>query len=426
MASAPLRVLFCCTGVGILNRGIESFFREAFDHLHAAPGLEARLVKGGGPPSEFERAVPCIPRTSRLAAAIGTAVRRNAYVAEQWSSFLPVVRQIRQFRPGVVFYSDANLGFLLYWFRRWIGVPYRLLFSNGGPCQPPFVRLDFVHQVNPVCLEQALCAGEPAAKHIMVPYGLRVGPPPDGVAPAPRRALRERLGLPADRPVVLSVGWISRAHKRMHYVVEEVARLPAPRPFLMLLGAMDRSSDEIVRLAHERLGPDGFTARSVPYDEVAQYYAAADCFVLASLSEGFGRVFLEALAHGLPVIAHRHPVMAYVLGEHGILTDLSVDDVLARHLRQVLARPADGRAMRQRWESVRRRFDWEILAPEYRRMFRRAACDPLPHGQARIHWFGSAHPDRIVMTHRTRIGAADLVPSENSASGAPGASICPL
>jgi 1,2-diacylglycerol 3-alpha-glucosyltransferase len=383
MARARLRILFCCTGVGILNRGIESFFREAFDHLHAAPGLEARLVKGRGPPSELERVVRCIPRTSRVAAAIGKAVRRNAYVAEQWSSFLPVVRQIRQFRPEVVFYSDANLGFLLYWFRRRIGVPYRLLFSNGGPCNPPFVRLDFVHQVNPVCLEQALRAGEPAAKHIMVPYGLQVGPPPS-VDPALRPALRERLGLPFDRPVVLSIGWISRAHKRMHYVVEEIASLPAPRPFLMLLGAMDRSSDEIVRLAHERLGPDGFAARSVPYPEVAQYYAAAECFVLASLSEGFGRVFLEALAHGLPVIAHRHPVMAYVLGEHGILADLSVDDVLARHLRQVLARPADGRAMRQRWDSVRRRFDWAELAPQYRRMFEHAAHAPLPDVRVRV------------------------------------------
>ena len=289
------------------------------------------------------------PRRSPRASA--SAARRNAYVAEQWSSFLPVVRQIREFRPEVVFYSDANLGFLLYWLRRWVGVPYRLLFSNGGPCRPPFVRLDFVHQVNPVCLEEALRAGEPPEKHIMVPYGLRVGAPPCSVDDGSRRALRARLALPAERPVVLSVGWISRAHKRMDYVVEEVAKLPAPRPFLMLLGSMDRSSDEIIRLAHERLGPDGVAARSVPYDEVAQYYAAADCFVLASLCEGFGRVFLEALAHGLPVIAHEHPVMRYVLGEHGILADLSVEGALARHLREVLARPADGHAMRQRWES---------------------------------------------------------------------------
>jgi glycosyltransferase involved in cell wall biosynthesis len=370
--------MFCCTGIGILNRGIESFFREAFDSLHAVAGLDARLLKGAGPPTELERVVRCIPRTSALAAAIGKAARRNAYVAEQWSSFLPVVREIRAFRPQVVFYSDANLGFLLYWFRRWLGVPCRLLFSNGGPCRPPFVRLDFVHQVSPVHLAEALRAGEPAAKHVMVPYGLRVGPPPAGPDDASRRALRARLGLPADRPVVLSVGWISRTHKRMHYLVEEVAALPAPRPFLMLLGAIDRGSDEIVRLACERLGAGGFAARSVPYREVAPYYAAADCFVLASLGEGFGRVFLEALAHGLPVIAHAHPVMRYVLGEHGILADLSVEGALARDLGQVLLRPADGRAMRQRWASVRRRFDWAVLAPAYRRMFEHAAHAPLP------------------------------------------------
>ena len=405
MPSTPLRVLFCCTGVGTFNRGIESFFREAFDHLHAADGLQARLVKGGGPPSGSERVVRCIPRTSALAAVIGKAVRRNAYVVEQWSSFLPVVHEIRQFRPEVVFYSDANLGFLLYRLRPWIGVPYRLLFSNGGPCRPPFVRLDFVHQVNPVCLEQALRAGEPAAKHIMVPYGLRVGAPPRGVDQGLRQALRARLALPADRPVVLSVGWISRTHKRMHYVVEEVAKLPPPRPFLMLLGAMDRSSEEIVRLAHARLGPEGFAARSVPYDEVAQYYAAADCFVLASQSEGFGRVFLEALAHGLPVIAHRHPVMHYVLGEHGTLADLSAEGVLARQLRQVLARPADIRAMRQRWDWVRRRFDWEVLTSEYTRMFRRAAHDPLPDARSCPSRLAPGHPDHTAAESRDPVQA---------------------
>lgn len=374
---APLRVLFCCTGIGILNRGIESFFREAFDNLRDLKGLEAGLLKGGGAPAAGERIVRCLPRTSEAAAAMGRVVRRNGYVAEQWSSFLPIAREIRTFRPDVVFYSDANLGFLLYWFRRWIGVPYRLLFSNGGPCKPPFVRLDFVHQVNPVCLEEALCAGEPAAKHIMVPYGLRLGSAPPSFDSDSRRALRERLGLPAERPVVLSVGWISRTHKRMDYVVEEVAALPAPRPFLVLLGAMDQSSDDILRLAKERLGPNGFTARSVPYHEVSQYYAAADCFVLASLSEGFGRVFLEALAHGLPVIAHRHPVMEYVLGDYGILADLRGDGALARHLSLVLPRPVDWASMWQRWEWVRRRFDWGVLAPAYRRMFDHAAHAPI-------------------------------------------------
>ena len=32
-SSPSIRVLFSCTGVGVFNRGIESFFREAFDGL---------------------------------------------------------------------------------------------------------------------------------------------------------------------------------------------------------------------------------------------------------------------------------------------------------------------------------------------------------------------------------------------------------
>jgi hypothetical protein len=74
--------------------------------------------------------------------------------------------------------------------------------------------------------------------------------------------------------------------------------------------------------------------------------------------------------------------MRYVLGEHGILADLGVEGALARHLREVLARPADACATRHRWDSVRRRFDWGALAPDYRRMFAHAAQAPLPSAAA--------------------------------------------
>lgn len=370
-----IRVLFCCTGVGIFNRGIESFFRQAFDALKSAPDIDARLIKGGGDPSADECVAACLPRTSRIAEVIGPLFRRNAYVVEQLSSLPSVVRYVRTFRPHVVFYSDSNLGFQLYRWRKQIGVPFRLLFSNGGPCHPPFDRTDFVHQVAPFYHEEALQAGELAQRHFMVPYGLDVGPAP-ALDPSGRRSLRSRLGMPLDGPVVLTVGWISRQHKRMHYVIEELARLPKPRPYLQMLGAMDASSDEVVALAETLLGRDGFSARSVPYVEVADYYRAADLFVLASLQEGFGRVYLEALSHGLPVIAHRHPVTEYVLGDCGYLADLSKPDELTGALATVLTLPLDQHRMTQRWASVRDRFSWKFLAPQYMRMFAAAAGVP--------------------------------------------------
>src|SRR6478672_10726384 len=137
---APLKVFFSCSGVGIIDRGIETFFREAFDGLRGTKGLDITLYKGSGDAKPDEKILWNVPRTGRIAAALGGMIRRNSYVAEQLSSFPWMVRAIRKHRPDVVFYSDSNLGFQLFRWREQIGVPYRLLFSNGGPVHPPFTR----------------------------------------------------------------------------------------------------------------------------------------------------------------------------------------------------------------------------------------------------------------------------------------------
>lgn len=374
----PLRVLFTCTGVGILNRGIESFFREAFDGINGQEGLELRLLKGAGATNPSEQVIWTLPRTSDLSAFLGKLARRNSYVIEQWSSFIPIARQIRQFRPQVIFYSDSNLGFLLYWFRRYVGVNYRLLFSNGGPCHPPFIRRDFVHQVAPLYYENALRSGEPEGKHFMVPYGINVPNKPPVYDPTSKHNLRIKLGLPLDRQVVLSVGWIAREHKRMHYVIEEVARLPEPRPFLQLLGAIDGNSADIISLGNQLLGTNGFRATSVPYEQVDNYYLAADCFVLGSLQEGFGRVYLEALMRGLPVIAHRHPVVEFVLGKCGTLGNLAQPGELAGLMKRELSQSLGPEIMLRRWENVQNRFSWHVLAPAYAAMFRECSSRHIP------------------------------------------------
>lgn len=369
----PTKVLFTCSGVGILNRGIESFFREAFDGLRDDPGLKLTLCKGGGDPLPDEDVLWTLPRTGLPARLLGRCLRRSAYTIEQLSSFPSVVKAIRRERPDVVFYSDANLGFQLFRWRKRVAVPFRLLFSNGGPCHPPFDRTDFVHQVTPHYQQEALDAGESKEKHFLVPYGISVPVPPDG-DPARKRELRLQLGLPTGRPVILSVGWIAREHKRMHEVIEAVAGLPEPRPFLQLLGAMDEHSTEVVDLGNRLLGPQNFAARSVAYEYVADYYQAADAFVLASLEEGFGRVYLEALMHGLPVIAHRHPVAEYVLGEEGTFGALQQPGELQNLLLKTLEVAPSEALMQRRWRSVKDRFSWPVLAESYRRMFESCAA----------------------------------------------------
>jgi hypothetical protein len=53
----PLKVCMVCTGVGIMDRGIERFFRECFDGLHPlaeAQSIVLKLIKGREPESVDE------------------------------------------------------------------------------------------------------------------------------------------------------------------------------------------------------------------------------------------------------------------------------------------------------------------------------------------------------------------------------------
>ncbi|MEQ8822385.1 MAG: glycosyltransferase family 4 protein [Sumerlaeia bacterium] len=375
-----MKVLLSCTGVGIMTRGIETFARECFDGLHGMQGLNIKLVRGRGEGGEDEIRVRCIRRDNPVADRLAKLTGRNGYVVEQLSSLPAIIKVIREFQPDVVFSSEANLLFQLYKRRAKIGVPYRTLFSNGGPTHPPFVRRDHVQQVAPFYLEEALEAGEPEAKHTLVPYGIKV---PSGVLEPvgveEKAALRKRLGLPGDRPVVLSVGWIStKSHKRPQYLIREMAKLGQPRPFLMMLGHLDEDSETVLAEARDLLGEENFLARSVPYEEVNDYYRCSDVFALASLSEGFGRVYLEAMINGLPIVCHDHPVMRYVVGDGGHFGDFNEPEGMAPILRKLMdggAPIGQDPALR---ESVRKRFSWETLQPRYLEMFHRCAAMPLP------------------------------------------------
>ncbi|ACK73849.1 glycosyl transferase group 1 (plasmid) [Gloeothece citriformis PCC 7424] len=367
--SSLIKVFLVCTGVGIINRGIETFARECFDGLKGSSGLQMKLFKGAGLQQPDEYRLWNIPRTSNIANILGKCVQRNGYVVEQWSSFFPLIPHLKKEKPDIIFYSDSNLGFQLYWWRKQIGVPYKLLFSNGGPCGPPFSRTDHVHQVAPFYREIALAAGEPASKHSLVPYGINV---PDGLPlfdDQVRSHSKTKLGLPSDRPIVLSVGWISAQHKRMDYTINEIASLPEPRPYLVMLGYIDDNSQAIIDLARRQLGESGFTARCVPYEQVAQYYQVADVFALGSLQEGFGRVYLEALIQGLPCIVNDHPVMRYVLDTQGTFADLSKLGSMAQAITDILKQPRSPEVMIKRREYVWERFSWKNLAPYYLEMF---------------------------------------------------------
>jgi len=134
---------------------------------------------------------------------------------------------------------------------------------------------------------------------------------PNGVDPVkfsrkPWTEARQKLGLPEDRPIVLSVGHLNE-NKGFQILIEAVALLRRLRPDVMLVivgeGALRPRLERQVR----RLGLQSHVALvgARSSEQLATWYSAADLFCLASEREGCPNVLLEAIACGCPAIATR-------------------------------------------------------------------------------------------------------------------------
>jgi 1,2-diacylglycerol 3-alpha-glucosyltransferase len=373
LSDAPVRVFIPCSGLGRVARGFETFTREVSDALRGDPRLEVRVFAGGATADRDDTVLPSLARSSRAAMTIGALVRRSPYFVEQGSFFTALLPHLILGRPDLVYFADLNIGNACWHWRRLSGQRYRLLFYNGGATTRPFTRADMVQQLVSVYRDDAIARGESPERNVVLPHGVAI--PPALFAPA-RGPLRESLGLPVDRQVVLAVGTLDQRTKNIPYLLRELASLPAPRPLLVLLGAATPETPAILTLATELLGADGFQWHSVAHTEMPRWYAAADAFVMASLREGFGLAYVEALAHGLPVLAHDYAVARELLGDDGCYGDFQQSGVLTALLQRVLDRGTDDFTRHARHRHAFDRFSWERLRERYAELLIAAAAMP--------------------------------------------------
>jgi glycosyltransferase involved in cell wall biosynthesis len=128
-----------------------------------------------------------------------------------------------------------------------------------------------------------------------------------GFGPGPRRAdLLARYGLEGKR-TLLTLGRMSAAerYKGFDETMEAVAALAVDHPDLAYLVCGD--GDDRPRLEQKArdlgIADRVVFAGYIPEAEKADHYRLADAFVMPGRGEGFGIVYLEALACGVPVVA---------------------------------------------------------------------------------------------------------------------------
>ena len=216
-----------------------------------------------------------------------------------------------------------------------------------------------------------LAEAEHAAGRVLPSVVVPPGVDPARFVPLTRAAqleARTRFGLPADTKVIVSLSRLV-PRKGMDTLIAAVARLgtdPRVGPVTLAIGGDGRDRARLERLA----GPSVRFLGRVPDDELPALYGSADVFAmlcrdrwLGLEQEGFGIVFLEAAAAGVPAVAGRSG------GSHEAVEDrvtgLVVDGVgpAAAALAEILSndelRHGMGKAARVR---VEQEFAYDVLA----------------------------------------------------------------
>jgi len=157
-------------------------------------------------------------------------------------------------------------------------------------------------------------------------------------------SLLAKYALAPTTPVILTVGRLDSGEKYKGY--EQVVRalpgilsaLPEARYILAGQGndaGRIRSLAESMGVGHALIMP-GFVGQK----ELPAHYSLCDVFVMPSKKEGFGIVFLEALACGKPVVAGNKDASVNALrdGELGLLVDPDDTRAVAEAVVSVLSR----------------------------------------------------------------------------------------
>jgi glycosyltransferase involved in cell wall biosynthesis len=350
-----MRVLFALAGLHRVDRGAEIAFISVASQL-ARQGDEVTLI-GSGPerPGTEYRYIK------------SPSIRREAF--ERWPS-LPMFRnetawEEATFVPGLLkSYKPSDYDVTLTCAYPWTNWalrrpatrrPAHVFVTQNGDWPAHSDRAEFrlfncdgVVCINPEYYER----NRERYRAALIPNGV------DTARFRPGPSERERLGLPAMGCVVLMVSALIPS-KNVDRAIQALMHMPDTT----LVVAGDGPLREEIREFAERRIPGRYRQLTLGSEDMPALYRSADVFLHLSRDESFGNVFVEAMACGTPVVAYDLPLTRWILGDQGFLVPSESATEVAGELGKAIAA---GRGMSGSLTDRARRFDWSIIAAQYR------------------------------------------------------------
>ena len=443
-----MKIAIASSGLGHVSRGIETWALDTAEAL-ASRGIDVTLFAAAALPLRRTRAA-CSPavasaksgrvsvlrcwrrsgRTAQWLASVSPGFLwrwglKSAYGWEQLSFWWHLWPRLRRGRYDVLHVQDPMVAEWCRRFRRLGSVRTKEILAHGTEETPEFLgRFDYVQHLAPWHLANAdppslklpptprlwrtrrrtgcgmrnAECGTKVRHWVAIPNFVDTEVFRPAAGDDEKRTCRARFGIPADAFVVGTMAAVKKHHKRIDYLIREfaglatgrdVSRIPdlVPRIFLVVAGARQDETDELITLAQSLCGDSIEILLDVQRADMPGLYRCLDLFVLTSLFEMMPIAVLEALASGVPVVANDHPVLRWMIGaerddvfergptntEHrepntsppgGWVMDMAAQGELARFLSTL-----DSRALPVRAAGARRRamamFSGNVVIAQY-------------------------------------------------------------
>ena len=350
-----------------------------------AHGLSLESMMTDREKAVVEKQVRCAEKRGVRVIPIPSLVRSIDPIKDL-AAFWSLFYMIRRERPVIVHTHSSKAGFLGRWAARVANVPIVVHTTHGhvfyGHFGPLASRIFLAMEKMTARITDRMIALTEGERHDYLKFGLCSEPKTvtihSGVdvdrfvnAETDVTEKRIKLGLNPEKLVVGAIGWLLPIKGPM-ILLRAMARVWKFLPDIQLIYVGKGDMLEELKTAVSQMD----AAEKVKFlgwrDDVHKIIPVLDLLVLPSLNEGMGRVLVEAMAAGKPIVASRTGGVPDLVRHkrNGLLVPPGDEKALAEAINWMVAHPAEARQMGEFGRGFCRRFSLDAMLEKIDALYR--------------------------------------------------------
>ncbi len=276
-----MKVALISTGLGHVKRGVETWTEDLGRELRTQ-NIKVTVYKGGGEQEySHEMVIPCLQRMKPLSRWMiknrpGFLWRfgfSSGYALEQMTFNWNILPELMLKQYDIIHTQDPQTADFFRKVSRMGLIRSRVILAHGTEEPHAFLgQFDYLQHLAPYHKEETEAQGFKGKKWFAIGNFIDT----DFFKPAIPTNLRRELNIPADAFVVLSVAAIKKTHKRIDHLIREVASIQDENVYLVVAGAVEQESDEVIQLGRESLSKRCIFLQNFPRTRIHEVFAIAD------------------------------------------------------------------------------------------------------------------------------------------------------